>query len=394
MEIKKEIEIAIKNETPIYIWGTKIGGSILGLWFDTNYVLFNGYVDNNIEKSGKIVWKNYRCILPQELPSKSLVIITAINKKVNQEILDQIKLICVKDKKKVEVVANCVEEIFRLSESLDDEKVIKTMFQIHMGYECNLDKPKSFNEKLNWLKLYDRKPVYTKMVDKFEAKKYVEATIGVKYVIPVLGIWDTFKNIDFTSLPNKFVLKCTHDSGGMVICKDKFNFDIKEAEEIIDKRLKRNFYWVAREWPYKNVKPRIIAEEYLENNVSDGLHDYKVWCFQGKALYVQYISGRAGTQTMEGFFNRNWELQEFTFHNPPVTYSVPRPECLDELLEVAEKLSQGIPFVRCDFYILENAQIKFGEMTFFPMAGIEHWHPDEMDKIMGDHLVLPYTDSN
>ncbi len=278
--------------------------------------------------------------------------------------------------------------ISKLDFLLSDKRYLKKKFRQKFGYKLNLKNPETFNEKLQWLKIYDRKPEYTRMVDKYEAKKFVAQKIGEEYIIPTLGVWDAFDEIDFDALPDQFVLKCTHDSGGVTICRDKSKLDREIVKMDMNARLKRNYYWPGREWPYKNVPPRIIAEEYLENNEKEGLHDYKVWCFNGEPLFVQYISGRAGNCTYEGFYDRNWQFQNFTYLNPMVMYAVPKPGCLDELLELSKKLSKDTSFLRCDFYILPDGQIKFGEMTFYPMCGMEHWHPEKMDRTLGDKIVI------
>lgn len=271
-----------------------------------------------------------------------------------------------------------------------DEKYIRMHYRVRLGRELNLDNPCRFTEKMQWLKLYDRKDEYTTMVDKFEVKKYVSEKIGEKYVIPCLGVWERFEDINFSILPNQFVLKTTHDSGGVAICKDKNNFDIEKAEKVLSENLKRNFYLLGREWPYKNVRPRIIAEQYFENDSKEGLHDYKVWCFNGKARYIQYITGRISEKTYEGFYDRDWNLQDFAYLNPLMDNSVEKPDKLEELLYVAEILAEGIPFARIDFYILPGGSIKFGEITFFPLNGTEPWNPDTQDEIMGRMLKLPH----
>ena len=169
---------------------------------------------------------------------------------------------------------------------ISDEKYLKLTFKDKMGYPLNLKEPKTFCEKLQWLKLYNRKPEYSDMVDKYEAKKYVAERIGDEYIIPTLGVWDKFEDIDFDNLPNQFVLKCTHDSGGLAICRDKSNFDKEYARKKIKKCLKHNYYWSSREWPYKNIKPRIIAEKYMEDSVTKELRDYKFFCFNGKMKFM------------------------------------------------------------------------------------------------------------
>lgn len=274
-----------------------------------------------------------------------------------------------------------------MCDDMPDEEYLRKLYKALMGKEINLDNPRSFNEKLQWLKLNNRKPEYTTMVDKCAVKKYVADKIGGEYVIPTLGVWDRFDDIDFSALPDKFVLKTTHDSGGVVVCNDKPNLNTNLAKKTIKRSMNTNFYLLCREWPYKNVKPRIIAEEYLENN-EEGLHDYKVWCFHGVPKYIQYITGRVGGITKEAFYDPDWKMQDFSFHNPLMDEPIPKPLCLNELLSCASKLSNGIPFARCDFYILNNNSIKFGEITFFPMAGFETWKPEKMDYILGSFINL------
>lgn len=273
-------------------------------------------------------------------------------------------------------------------DNVPDREYLEKMFKVRMGYDPNLDNPESFNEKIQWLKLNNRQDIYSKMVDKYLAKEYVAEQIGDKYVIPTLGVWNNFDEIDFDKLPNQFVLKTTHDSGGIVICQDKSKLDVAVARKKINKSMKNNYYLHAREWPYKNVKPRIIAEEYLEND-EDGLHDYKVWCFNGEPQYIQYITGRIGKHTYEAFYNKDWVKQDFTYHNPLLKGEVPKPERLQELLECCRTLAEGTCFLRTDFYVLKDGTLRFGEMTFYPMSGFEHWHPKEMETVLGAMIKLP-----
>ena len=284
--------------------------------------------------------------------------------------------------------------IFALGRVMDgslwaDQKYLEVLFRYKMGKKCEFNNPLTFCEKMQWLKVYNRDPLYTKLVDKDAVKQYVEQRIGLKYLIPTLGRWNHFDDVDFDTLPSQFVIKCTHDSGGLIICKDKKLLDISAAKEKIEHCLARNYYSNLREWPYKDVPPRIIAEEYLENN-EEGLHDYKVWCFNGEPVYIQYITGRIGDQTYEGFYDLNWELQNFSYHNPLMKEPVKRPDCLEELIWAARELAKNQPFVRTDFYVLEDGSIRFGEITFYPMSGMEHWHPAEMDRILGDMIDLNF----
>ena len=270
---------------------------------------------------------------------------------------------------------------------IPDKQYLKLVYYLRVGKKLNLKDPKDYNEKVQWLKLYDRKTEYTKMVDKFEAKKYVAGILGEKYIIPNIGVWNKFEDIDFDSLPNQFVLKCTHDSGGLVIVRNKTEFDYDAARKKINECLRKNYYWHAREWPYKNVIPRIIAEQYLENDPDEGLHDYKVWCFNGKARYIQYISGRLD-KTYEGFYDLDWNLQPFTYRNPKVLRPMEKPKQMEELIELADKLAERHAFIRNDFYILPDNTIKFGEMTFYTVSGLQKWTPEWADRKLGDMIDL------
>ena len=276
---------------------------------------------------------------------------------------------------------------------LPDAIYLKMMYWASMHKSLNLKEPKTFNEKLQWLKLYNRNHEYTKMVDKYEAKKYVSARIGEQYVVPTLGVWNRFEQIDFDMLPNQFVLKCTHDSGGLVICRDKEDLDLNIAKEKLRKSLFTNYYYNGREWPYKDVSHRILAEEYLENG-EEGLHDYKIWCFNGEPQYIQYITGRIGKVTYEKFYDKNWTPQSFTYHNPILKSDVECPEQLGKMLDLARKLAKDSPFLRVDFYVLNNSEIKFGELTFYPMSGFEKWHPEEMGNKLGEMLSISQTEES
>lgn len=271
---------------------------------------------------------------------------------------------------------------------LPDKTFLKMKYRVKKGTKLNLDNPITFTEKIQWLKLYDRNPLYTKMVDKCDAKEYVSSIVGERYIIPNIAVWNSVDEIDFDRLPSQFVIKCTHDSGGLIICKNKSKLDIEKTKEQLRKCMKRNWFYFSREYAYKAVNPRIIAEEYLENDREEGLHDYKVWCFNGEPKYIQYVTGRIGAHTYEGFYDTDWNLQNFTYHNPRVQVDIPKPECLHELLDVARKVSQNIAFLRADFYVLPDKSIRFGELTFYPNGGWDTWTPKEMDKVVGDLITL------
>lgn len=272
---------------------------------------------------------------------------------------------------------------------IPDEKYIKIKYKLEMNQKFNLKEPRTFNEKLQWLKLYDRKPEYTKMVDKYEAKKYVANIIGKKYIIPTLGVWDKFEDIDFTKLPNQFVLKPTHASGNVFICKNKDEIDYKKLKKTVQKWLKRNYYLVHREWPYKNIKPKIIAEQYMVDDSGMKLKDYKFFCFNGIAQTILVCSNRNGSFKNTNFYDINWNLQPFTREkHKNSNEQIKKPKNLDEMITVAEKLSKDIPFVRVDLYEI-NGKVYFGELTFYPSSGFEGFEPEEWDKKLGDMLELP-----
>lgn len=269
----------------------------------------------------------------------------------------------------------------------NDEFYLKMDYFLLMRKKLNLKNPQTFNEKLQWLKLYDRKPEYTKMVDKYEVKKYVARIIGEEYVIPSLGVWDRVEDIEWEKLPNQFVLKCTHDSGGLVICKEKESLDIEGAKCKLRKALKTDYYIGSREWPYKNVKPRIIAEQYMEDETGE-LRDYKFFCFDGdvKALFI--ASDRTkDVETKFDFFDENFNHLPFTNGHPNADVPPSKPICFKEMKKLASVLSKGIPQVRVDFYEIRG-KVYFGEMTFFHWSGMTPFVPEEWDYKFGSWINL------
>lgn len=274
---------------------------------------------------------------------------------------------------------------------LPDEIFLRKSFKIRMGYALNLQNPQTFNEKLQWLKINDRKPIYTTMVDKYDVKAYVAEQIGEEYIIPTFGVWDAFDEIDFDALPNQFVLKCTHDSGGRVICRDKSQLNLIAAKEKINTSLRRNYYKLSREWPYKDVKPRIIAEQYMTDSPdSNDFTDYKFFCFDGKVDCVMVCLERSSGDTKFYFFDRDWNLKRLNIRgkNAPKGFTIPKPECMDEMFEIAAKLSQGVSYLRVDLY-QSNGRVYFGELTFFPQSGFDANLLPETDEYFGRLLQLP-----
>ncbi|MDD6147429.1 MAG: ATP-grasp fold amidoligase family protein [Lachnospiraceae bacterium] len=273
-----------------------------------------------------------------------------------------------------------------LTRWMSDEQFLKKEFFLVMGKPLDLDNPKTFNEKLQWLKIHNRKPEYTTMVDKYAAKQYVADKIGSQYIIPTLGVWDHFDDIDFDALPDQFVLKCTHDSGGLVICKNKSKLDKKAAKRKIEHCLRRKYFYIYREWPYKDVKPRIIAEKYMTNGNGEDLNDYKLMCFNGKVKTTFVCSDRFSKDGLKvTFYDTDWRRMPFERHYPASKTEIDKPQTYEEMITLAEKLAFGIPFVRVDFYEI-NGNIYFGELTFFPGSGYEEFTPEEWDKTLGDWI--------
>ena len=288
-------------------------------------------------------------------------------------------------------VSKMLKNIFyvTIGRLIPDKMYLKIMYKKRMGKKLDLKNPKTYNEKLQWLKLYDRKKVYTKLVDKYEVKKYVAKCIGEKYIIPTLGVWDKFDDIDFDKLPNQFVLKCTHDSGGVLICKDKSKLDIKKARRKFNLILKRNFYYAAREWPYKNVKPRIIAEKYVEDKKYMELRDYKFFCFSGNVEYMFIASNRQGEgDTYFDFFDKNFKHLNIINGHPMNPKCPNKPVNFDKMITLAEKLAKDYPHVRIDFYEV-NGKVYFGEVTFYHWSGLVPFEPEEWDLKIGDLITLP-----
>ena len=278
---------------------------------------------------------------------------------------------------------------------MSDEKHIKIMFKNGIGYELDLNDPKTYNEKIQWLKLYDRRDEYTTMVDKYLAKEYVASKIGIEHVIPILGgPYYSFDEIDFNQLPNQFVLKTNHDCGGIVICKDKTDFNFKRAKRLMESHLKKNYYYFCREWPYKNVRPCIFAEQYMsdfDDNLSkqSQLTDYKFICFNGVPKVVCVCTDRVGGNVKFDYYDMDRTHLPFTWVHPKGDYPGKLPIKFDEMQQYAKVLSEGCPCVRIDFYE-SNEQVYFGEITFFHQGGFAKFTPEEWDRKLGDWIDLNF----
>ena len=276
-----------------------------------------------------------------------------------------------------------------LYNKMPDREFLEKCFPAWLGYPLNLDDPKTFNEKIQWLKLYAREDYYTKLVDKYEAKKIVADKLGSKYVIPNIGVWEKADDIDFDKLPEQFVLKCTHNSGiGMCICSNKNQLDIKKVKDELNRGLKQDYYITGREWAYKNVPRRVIAEQFMVDESGKELKDYKIFCFNGEPAYIQVDFGRF-TKHERNLYSTDWEYMGFASLYPTnKDHIIPKPVCLNEMLEIAKVLSRGIPHMRVDLYVIGKA-IYFGEMTLFHGSGFEPFTPFEWDRKLGDLLKLP-----
>lgn len=281
-------------------------------------------------------------------------------------------------------------KLFRkLSRLIPDRIYLQIVYFRHFKKFIDFDNPKTFNEKIQWLKLNYRKEEYTNLVDKYRVKQYITKLIGEEYVIPTLGVWNNVDDIDFKSLPEKFVLKCNNDSGGIVICKNKKDFDEVKAKSFLKERLKNNGYWYGREWPYKNVKPCIIAEKYMEDSISKDLKDYKFFCFNGSMEFFdididRFIEHRAN------YYDRNGNFLPFgkTYCPPDYTKKIEMPKNLDKMIELAETISHNTVLSRIDFYEIDG-QVYFGEITFYPGSGFSPFTDEKWDYKLGDMIDLP-----
>lgn len=282
--------------------------------------------------------------------------------------------------------------LYRVGRNLSDKTYLKCLFPLKMGYKLDLNNPKTFAEKCQWLKLYDHNPIYSKMVDKYDAKQLVADKIGVEHVIPTYGIWDNVEDIDWDMLPEKFVIKPTHIGGGVgvVVCKNKEELDIEEIKHKLSLAFGKKLYPRFREWQYKDVRPRIIAEELLEDTTCPYLRDYKFYCFNGEAKLFYITSNKGISETRQDFFDiKGGHLDLEDIHYPNNKIETPKlPNRLAEMVELSEKLSSGIPLVRIDLYEV-NDKVYFGEWTFFEGAGFAEFRPKQWNKIMGDWICLP-----
>lgn len=277
---------------------------------------------------------------------------------------------------------------------MHDETYIKIIYRLQVKKKLNLERPTTFNEKLQWLKLNERTAKYTIMVDKIAAKEYVAKCIGEEYVIPTIGMWEKAEDIDFQKLPEKFVLKCNHDSSSIVFCKDKRKLDNQKTRKELNYCLRNNGYWYGREWPYKNVKPCIFAEKLMENSGSrkdESLLVYKFLCFNGEPKIIQTIQNDKKENESIDYFDCDWNLLDMRQNFPNSSRPLERPKALNEMIIIASKLSKGLPFIRVDLYEIDG-KVFFSEFTFFSDDGMNRFYPDYWDALLGEWIKLEGID--
>lgn len=276
---------------------------------------------------------------------------------------------------------------------MDDKTYLGLRYKYATGKRINWSEPKEFNEKLMWLMINDRNPKYIDLVDKLKVKDIIAKKFGSEYVIPLITVGNRFEDIDLNKLPQKFVIKCNHDSGGIIICKDKETLDIEKAKSLINGNLDRDFFSITREWPNSKVEKKVIVEEYMEDNSPDSngeLKDYKFYCFNGEPKFLYLSQGLTNHKTARiNYVNLNWEIEPFYRKDYLQFEKLPeKPIQFEKMIEFSRILAENIPFVRVDWYEI-NGLLYFGEMTFYPGAGITDFYPNEWNRKIGDYLLLP-----
>lgn len=271
---------------------------------------------------------------------------------------------------------------------VSDELHVRILFRAFFGYKLDLSNPKTFNEKLQWLKLYDRNREYTVMADKLASKAWASSRIGPQFVVPALASWGSAEEISLDDLPDQFVLKTNHDSGGVIVCRDKASFDLSAAKRVLSKNLSRNYYWYGREWPYKDIKPTVFAERYLPTGEDGDLPDFKVLCFDGIPRFIELHRGRASHHTQD-WYDCDWNLldmnQEYAEQSGR---SYPKPDCLGEMLRLSGILSSGVPHLRVDWFVV-HGRLYLGELTFFDGSGLTSFDDPSNDLLIGNYIRLP-----
>lgn len=373
-----EFSYAVKGSN-IVVFGATVAGMLLAtsLFQQGKKVLL---FDNDEKKHGDIV--GVECQKPKNMGDDWTYIVAANSLAGQHQIIEEIYFWGVPS-----ILTLTRSETKLLERDVADDLYLRCLFKSTMGIDLDLNHPRTFNEKLQWLKIYDRKPEYTIMVDKYAVKQYVANKIGDEYIIPALGVYDSFDEIDFEKLPDQFVLKCTHDSGSVIVCRDKKIFDKKSAKKSLETALSKNYFYPFREWPYKNVPPRIMAEKFIENEKGEILVVFKVMCFNGVPRIIQVIQNDKTAEETIDYFNTDWELLDIKQNFPNSKIHLHKPPHLKEMLSLAEILSKGTHFLRVDFYEHDKHPL-FSEFTFFSDAGLAKFIPDKWDLILGEYIKL------
>lgn len=379
------IKMAKSNGKKVYIRGFSDFGFGLSIWLDKMNIAVDGYYDVDDGKVGRDDHKGRKCFASNLANEESFVLCVVQNEKAKRAITEELTA------KNVEHTFISLKEMNEILRDVDDETFLKEYYLMFLGKPLNLENPKTLCEKIQWLKMYDRNPLYTKLADKYEVRKYVAETIGEKYLVPNFGVWNSFDEIDFDTLPKQFILKCTNNSGYFYVVKDKENFDKKAARKILEEGLQFNYFYQSREWVYKDIQPRIIADAYIDTLGQPDSIEYKITCFNGKFAFLTFCKGKAHASYEErtnDHYDINFEKQYgyVNYKNTDIAWE--KPDQWDEFIEISEKLAQNIPYVRADFYI-HNDKIYFGELTFYTWAGFMKFEPEEWDRKLGDMLVLP-----
>lgn len=401
MNLLEKIEILKRVDCELGIWGcgrvakTYVYPFLKGLNINVDF-----WADNNIAEGTEIIdGLKVRSLNDIYRKKESVYLIIAVTTKFRQEIIDQLVDNGFSKKQFISIdaddICDFVKELEKLSDEIkkrffylyDDRTYLENLFQHEMGYKMDMDNPKTFNEKMQWLKLYDRKEIYSRMVDKASVKDYVKEKIADISVIKTIGKWVSYDEINFDELPSRFVLKCTHDSGSVVVVRDKTKFVPEKYKEKFEDALKRNYFYPYREWPYKNVKPQIIAEEFLSVSEKKSLPVYKFFCFGGKPTLIQTIENDKLPDEVIDYYDLKWEKLELRQNFPNSISLMDKPHNLNKMIEYAKILSEGHIFLRVDFYEINN-KVYFSEFTFYSDAGFAKFYPEKWDKVLGDYINI------
>lgn len=379
----ERIEEYVGKSERITVFGGGVGGKEIAFVLDKKGYTINECFDNDIRKEGSFLWNTIPIVLPYTKNNNDTVIYSFFDDKIQEAVRRQIESLGFENQ--IEIDWKALEEYI---DRLSNRSYLELRWYLIFDKIIDFDNPKTFNEKIQWLKVYDNRIEYKKMVDKYEAKKYVASVIGEEYIVPLLGVWDSVDDIDFKELPQRFVLKCTHDSGGVFLVKNKNELDVANLKNEMNKRLEIDYSRYVRELCYEGIPKRIIAEEYLQSNDDKTLIDYKLMCFDGKVKCLFVCTDRFDKEGLKvTFYDREWNKLPFS-RKYPTEDNIKRPVTLDKMIVLAEKLSKGIPFVRIDFFEV-NEHPYFGEITFYPGSGWEQFQPEIWDSILGSWISLP-----